>query len=70
MDGEMNNSRKIVELLTKSPDLHSTLQRRKADMLWQQLHDGNGTPKKIYSLNSFTGGMDKKAFVAAPFRCK
>jgi hypothetical protein len=42
----MNNSRRIVELLTESADLISTLRRRKADVLWEQLHSGNRTHKK------------------------
>jgi hypothetical protein len=42
----MNNSKRIVELLTKSPDLISAMKRRKQNTLWQQLHNGNGTAKK------------------------
>ena len=44
--GELNNSRRIVELLTKSPDLISALRRRKVNTLWQPLHNGNVTKEK------------------------
>jgi hypothetical protein len=37
----MNNSKRIVELLTKSADLMSALRRRDADTLWQRLHNEN-----------------------------
>jgi hypothetical protein len=44
---EMNNSRRIVELLTESSDLISALRRRKAEALWEQLHGGNRTQEKL-----------------------
>ena len=38
----MNNSRRIVELLTKSADLMTALRQREKQTLWQRLHNGIG----------------------------
>jgi hypothetical protein len=43
----MNNSRRIVELLTKSADLMTALRRRKQQTLWQRLHNGNAKQKML-----------------------
>jgi len=43
----MNNSKRIVQLLTKSADLMTALRQRKQRTLWQRLHNGNGTQKKL-----------------------
>jgi hypothetical protein len=56
----MNNSKRIVELLTKSPDLLSRMQRRKQHTLWQRVHNGNGTAKKSGKSSMTIGLLDKE----------
>jgi hypothetical protein len=54
----MNNSKRMVELLTKSADLITALRQRKTETLWQRLH--KGTHKRIDRLSMSAGWLTKR----------